>query len=1195
MEPTKSRRSRKPVADADADVRKALERSNRALRLLSDAKQVLLRALEEPQLLRDLCELLVGAGGYRMAWVGLAEPGPAQVLRPAAHAGFEAGYLAEGPLSWAEGAGLVATALETGQPGLARAIAADPGFGARRAAAIERGYAAALALPLLEGGRRLGLLELYSAVPDAFDAPEVATLTELAADLAFGVSALRTRADRDRATAELRSVGDQREQVLGSIPDLISRFDAQARFVYVSPSVERSVGRPASVLLGRTPLEAGVCEDPAETRALQENLDRVLAGEPPARLEVSFKTVQGPRLHEVRHVPERDQQGRVTSVVAIATDLSERQAAVLSHALDQVAEGIFLFEDELPRIRYVNLNGARALGWSQEELTSGMTVLDIDPDLDEARWAAIMANQRERSAYRIESRHRTRQGRVYPIEVTGSAFTYGGRRYSVVITREITERRAAEEALRTREAAYRTLAENLPDLIFRWDRELRRTYVNPAVAAAMGAQPEAMAANEGAAAQLREMVKLVFDSGQPSSREMEWHLLGRARTYLSQAVPEFDARGQVTSVLGIARDITSLKVTERKFRTLAEHSPDIILRLDREGRYLYANEALERLVGRPTGDLLGQPFGSLTGDPAREPYASLRQEVAKVFGTGQAHEAEFQERLADGEHHFNLRLVPETGETGEVESVLAVLRDDTAQQRAEAALRASEQRFRQVTETIDEAFWLTDAARTELLYASPAFERVFGQALSELRAAPRSWLTRVHPEDRARVATALQAEDGYELEYRVVRADGVRWIHERAVPVRGEPGQVGLVAGAAIDVTLRRQLEDQLRQAQKMEAVGRLAGGIAHDFNNLLAVVELEATLLLDDPATAAGTRDGLTEILGAGRRAGNLTRQLLTFSRHQVFQPVDLDLGESIAELSKLLRRVLGESVALETRLATGLPRLHGDPGMMEQVVMNLAINARDAMPQGGRLLISLEPATIGAEQAATHPGAPPGPALCLAVTDTGAGISPQALPHIFEPFFTTKEVGKGTGLGLATVFSIVEQHHGWIEVESALGTGTTFRVLLPARPYDAEAAATASAVPRARGGGETVLLVEDERQVRASTRAGLERYGYRVLEADSGPAALELWAKAHPPVHLLLTDLVMPGGMSGAQLAETLLAEQPGLRVLYTSGYSPETVGPLLRGPGRALLQKPYSAQELARWVRRALDQEPGELGPA
>src|SRR5947199_159205 len=404
--------------------------------------------------------------------------------------------------------------------------------------------------------------------------------------------------------------------------------------------------------------------------------------------------------------------------------------------------------------------------------------------------------------------------------------------------------------------------------------------------------------------------------------------------------------------------------------------------------------------------------------------------------------------------------------------------------------------------------------------------------------------------------------------------------------VRNGAGQVEYYETFVRDVTERVLLEQQLRQAQKMEAVGRLAGGIAHDFNNILTAITGYADLLLEDLAPKDPRRQDAEEIHKAADRAAGLTRQLLAFSRQQVLQPRVLDLNALVTELEKMLRRLLGEDVKLATVLAPTLGRVRADAGRLEQVIMNLAVNARDAMPTGGKLTIETGDVEFDGGYAAEHYPAPPGKYAMLAVSDTGTGMDPETQAHLFEPFFTTKEKGKGTGLGLATVYGIVKQSGGFIWVYSELGVGTTFKIYLPrvdaaAEPMSAHHAPT----PVARG-SETVLVAEDEAPVRAVARHALERYGYRVLEAASAEAALDVAQRYSGPIHVLLTDVIMPG-MSGRDLAARLATLRPETRVIYMSGYTDDAItrhGVL--EPGFVFVQKPFTPDALARTVRDVLD---------
>jgi two-component system cell cycle sensor histidine kinase/response regulator CckA len=395
----------------------------------------------------------------------------------------------------------------------------------------------------------------------------------------------------------------------------------------------------------------------------------------------------------------------------------------------------------------------------------------------------------------------------------------------------------------------------------------------------------------------------------------------------------------------------------------------------------------------------------------------------------------------------------------------------------------------------------------------------------------------------------------------------------------------------ALETARRKELEDQLRQAQKLEALGRLVGGVAHDFNNLLTIIggNVELLLMLDG-SLQDRSREWLKQVLSASERAGGLTRQLLAFGRKQPLQPHALNLNQTVEELLKMLGRVIGAEIRLDCQLSCLPVFVYADRGMMEQVLMNLVVNARDAMPDGGDLIIKTEQITLSEGFALSrHPEGRSGKFIRLSVADSGTGISPEHLPRIFEPFFTTKEIGKGTGLGLATVYGIVKQHQGWLEVSSVCGQGTVFQAYFPSISPPAAKPLDTLREPAVCGGDETILLVEDEPLLRKFAANVLEELGYRVFEANSGKAALQKWSETRQTVDLLLTDMVMPDGVTGNDLARRLRKVMPELRVILSSGYSRESLGDEVPGSKsitNAFLQKPYSPRTLARAVRQSLD---------
>jgi two-component system, cell cycle sensor histidine kinase and response regulator CckA len=399
----------------------------------------------------------------------------------------------------------------------------------------------------------------------------------------------------------------------------------------------------------------------------------------------------------------------------------------------------------------------------------------------------------------------------------------------------------------------------------------------------------------------------------------------------------------------------------------------------------------------------------------------------------------------------------------------------------------------------------------------------------------------------------------------------------------GEP----LLLTIAQDITEQITLEQQLRQAQKMEAVGQLAAGVAHDFNNILTVIQGHSALLLARKPPESSDRKPLQTIAAAAERAAKLVRQLLTFSRKQFVKMSPMDVRSTLSAISDMLPRVLPETIQVTISAAPGLPQINADAGMIEQMLMNLALNARDAMAPGGRLTLTAEAVEVTPALAQNNQDARPGRFLCLSVADTGCGMPPGVLSHIFEPFFTTKPVGKGTGLGLATVYGIAKQHEGWVEVLSLPGQGSTFRVFIPVSNVEPQEDPVPSALEPMRHGSETILVVEDEEVVRDFIVEVLRSHGYQTIAAESGPQALERWAQHRSKIHLLLTDMVMPGGLTGREVGERLLAQDPALKIIYSSGYSPGMAGrdvAVLKE--KSFLPKPYCPTKLLETLRQCLD---------
>ncbi len=506
-----------------------------------------------------------------------------------------------------------------------------------------------------------------------------------------------------------------------------------------------------------------------------------------------------------------------------------------------------------------------------------------------------------------------------------------------------------------------------------------------------------------------------------------------------------------------------------------------------------------------------------------------------------------------------------------------------------------EELFRLITENAVDMIAVVDT-NGHRLYNSPSYEKILGYSIEELYATRSS--EQVHPEDREKVekaaADAQRTGVGTNLEYRMRHKDGSwRTLESRASAVV-KHGHVERLVIVNRDVTERKRLEEQFRQSQKMEAVGRLSGGVAHDFNNLLGVIIGYGEVLQEGTVQDSPMRPCIDEMLKAGHRAAGLTRQLLAFSRQQVMDPRILDLNLVVKDMEKMLKRLIGEDIHLVTRLDSALANIKADPGQVEQVLMNLAVNARDAMPQGGELVIETSNYYIDAEFARRYPYPMVlGHYVQLTVRDTGVGMDAVTRNRVFEPFFTTKDKGKGTGLGLSMVYGVVKQSGGYIDVQSELGQGATFRILLPiavepvTKPQQTNAPASVSK------GNETVLLVEDEMSLRKLTRHLLELGGYTVLEAESGIEALKMSREFDGTIHLLLTDVVMPV-MSGRVLADEISKTRPETQILFMSGYTGQTVGAHgVLAEGSYYLPKPFTREALGKKVREALDGHSALLG--
>ena len=735
---------------------------------------------------------------------------------------------------------------------------------------------------------------------------------------------------------------------------------------------------------------------------------------------------------------------------------------------------------------------------------------------------------------------------------------------------------------------YRRIVEAVPEGIWVVDPQGRTLFSNRRMAEILGVDFESMAEQscfgcvypEELADAQRHFARTLGGDNRPFDFRLR-RADGSPIWVSISCMPMNDAAGAPAGLLGLFSDISErkraeaeLRESEERFRNMADTAPVMIWVTGPDKLFTFFNRTWLAFTGRSKEEELGN--GWMSGVHP-EDLPQCYETFGSAFEARRNFQIEHRLRRADGEYRRLLCSgVPRFAPGGIFAGYIGSDIDITDLQ--------SEERFRELAENIDQVYWMVDLDTKKVLYISPAFEKVWGCPSTPMYG-NRDWLVEtVHLDDRDRFVAFVQKDRSGPVEetYRIVRPDGsIRWIHDRSFLVRDPDGRAYRLAGIAEDITGRRELEEQLRQAHKMEALGRLAGGIAHDFNNLLTVVAGYAHVLLHFTPPEDSRHEKLQQILSASNRASALTSQLLAFGRKKALQPKLVNLNNLLTNMEALLRRVIGEHIQLRTVLASDLPCVKADSNQLEQVLMNLAANARDAMPEGGEFRVRTE---LVQAQAGTELRRGPGPWVRIEIGDTGCGMGLDVLEHVFEPFFTTKGVGKGTGLGLSTVYGIIQQNHGTIHVSSKPSRGTTFEILLPAASGGEHTKAPVPEPSKSLRGTETILVAEDEPDLRKLVQETLEQFGYKVLPAADGDEALRV-LEQHGPVDLLLTDVIMPL-MGGRQLAERVISLKPATKVVYMSGYTDDTLAFYgLPWANAEYIQKPFTPLALAEKLRQSL----------
>jgi len=926
--------------------------------------------------------------------------------------------------------------------------------------------------------------------------------------------------------------------VLDNLPAIVFAKDLNGRYILTNRTHQAVLGATKEEILGKTGFDF---HPPNLARAYQQEEELVIktgqASLP--KEELAFNHTLGEyRWHLTSRIPLKDESGQVCGVLGISLDVTDRKKTIealeKSEAkyrtlIDQVAD-IVLLHDLMGRIVDVNRRAIELLGYDRNELLN-MSIGELCPEClshDKVElWHKIVAGE----TLSLERSFKTKSGNFIPVELRLAAVALQENQLILSVGRDITQRKKEEQARIKSQEKRQLMLETLRELAM--SQNLADGHIlefskqlTESVGKRLNIERVGVWLFEENATKLINIDTFILSSGVHTAGEV---------LIESEFRPEFETLK--TSLYVDAEDaLNDPRVAGYVQGYLTKHGITSML------------DVGIVLKGQPVGVLCFEHVGP-------------------------------QRKWESEEIHFACQLADQ----------LALALMHYHRREAERALRESEARFRMLVEYSNDIIAIINS-QGFVRYYCPSTARILGYNATEILG--KNVLDIVHPEDRDKTMEGIallqkDPEKTVRIETRVKHKDGSWRIMETVA--RQIPGKTSepLIVFNARDVTEQRQLEEHLRQASKLEAIGHIAGGIAHDFNNVLATIMMQAELGSQIQGLPPEAIESFAHIRAATAKAAELTQKLLIISRREVFQPTVLNLNECLQNVVSLITRTIGDDIQLKICQSEEPLLIRGDPALLETVILNLVVNARDAMPNGGELTISTELQHIQTPEQVLNPHAKPGAFAVLTIADTGCGIPPDILPRIFEPFFTTKPKGKGTGLGLSTAYGIVQQHHGWISVTTAVGKGSTFQVFLPLIEKEVPRTTPSAKYVSPPRGSETILLVEDEAPVRKLTRIILERAGYRVLEAETASEAIDIWMAHKQEIQLLFTDLSLPGGINGHHLAERLRREAPNLPVVYTTGYSAELAGQELSlGKIEAFVQKPASPTKILEVVRQCLD---------
>ena len=867
--------------------------------------------------------------------------------------------------------------------------------------------------------------------------------------------------------------------------------------------------------------------------------------------------------------------------------------------LSKYANDIILLLDPDGAIREANDRAISAYGYTRDELLQ-LNVRDLHPPDRVAEIAPQMKQLQEKNGLIFETLHLRKDGTSFPVEVSSRVIEIDEKRFFQSIIRDVSERKDSEHALQQSEKFLQTIIDTEPDCIKLLDRDGALLMMNRAGLEMIDAGSFEMVRGRPVAPlivpEYREAFMHVTKEaflGRPGILEFEIVGMKGRRLWLeTRAVPLRNDRNEITAMLGVTRDITEQKkaqtalVNEKnKLDAIITAIGDGISIQDRSFKVLYQNQVHKNMLGDHVGKFCYEAYENSNAVCEECP-------VAQCFLDGQIHRTERSTGISGSTQFLEITSSPLRDEAGRIVAGIEAVRNITERKKADQARIDSEKRFKRLVESVTDYIYTVkvEQGRGIETIHGPGCVTVTGYSSEEYHADPDLWYRMIFEEDRGTILQKtneiLSGSPVAPFEHRIIHKDGtIRWVKNTPVPRFDKEGRLADYDGLITDITPLKYLEAQLRQAQKMEAIGQLAGGVAHDFNNILTAIIGYGNLILMKLPGGDVVRPFVSQILASAERAAQLTHSLLAFSRKQAIDPRNVNLNAIIQRVQSLLLKLIGEDVAFETILCNKELTVLADSVQMEQVLMNLVVNARDAIRDHGRITVQTSIFEIGEEFIRTHAYGEPGSYALLTISDTGGGMDEATRRRIFEPFFTTKEVGKGTGLGLSMVYGIIKQHYGYITVASEPGKGTVFSIYLPL-VAGTEPAKEKMAPAAEQQGGETVLLAEDDRDVRRLTKMVLENFGYRVIEAVDGEDAVAKFNEQNAAIDLLVFDVIMPK-KSGKDAYLAIRQTRPDIKVLFTSGYTADIIHQKgILDPGMVFIMKPISPTILLGKVREVLD---------